>query len=626
MRLLFKILKWIALGLAALVAAVVAVVFVAGQVTKMPGEAMTPSGLKQNSSFYVTARDGTRLAVDVWLPANYRAGERLPAVFYPTRYWRAIGWSWIARGAHGLGLFSPPDPLMDTEVFLKHGYAVVYMDVRGAGASEGSSLIPYAPDEIRDLGDVASWIARQNWSNGRIGVLGVSYSGHLAESAAHLGHPAIKAVAPLFAAYDAAEFIPGGVKIPGFVQDWSEFVEQLDSNDFCFQYGLQCRLTYGLAITGVKPVDGDRGGRHLAAIVKARRNTVIANAVANTAFADDPFGASRLNVEDRSVWHDKAGAGHIPFYVVNGWIEGFHGDGAFARYNSLANDQIVRVGALSHAGRHDTDPFAPVDRAAEPGIDKVWLEVIAFFDKTVKPEQPAPVGRLVRYSTLNAGTGYRETAVWPPQGLIAQKLYLGAAGRLTAAPASAQPVAYKVDFSSTTGKKNRWIGISTAGDVIYPDRRSEDKKLLVFTADPYAADTEITGTPVVRLAMSTTAKDTAVFAYLEDVAPDGRVTLVTEGMLRARDRKVSPAPYVADVPYHSLRRADAMAVNPGETMTMAFPLGVTSVVIRKGHSLRLALAGADASEFEQVPAKGPAPQWQVQLGRSEIDFAARPWH
>jgi putative CocE/NonD family hydrolase len=244
----------------------------------------------------------------------------------------------------------------------------------------------------------------------------------------------------------------------------------------------------------------------------------------------------------------------------------------------------------------------------------------------VKPEHPQAVGRIIRYSTLGAGTGYRETAVWPPQGLAAQTLYLGQGGRLTPTAPAAGSVTYKVDFSTTSGSQNRWIGVATADDVVYPDRRNEDKKTLAFTSDRYAEDSEITGMPVVRLALSTHASDTAVFAYLEDVAPDGRVTLITEGILRARNRRISAAPFVTTAPYHSLRRADALPVHPGEVMEMDIALGSTSVLIRKGHRLRVAFVGADASVFERVPATGPAPQWQVQLGASTLTVTTGRWH
>src|SRR5439155_3533353 len=100
---------------------------------------------------------------------------------------------------------------------------------------------------------------------------------------------------------------------------------------------------------------------------------------------------------------------------------------------------------------------------------------------------------------------------------------------------------------------------------------------------------------------------------LEEVSPDGRVTYLTEGELRALHRKVSadPPPYVQFGPYHSFRRADGQPAQPGEVLEMAFALHPTSVVVRSGHRLRVALAGADADTFARVPDKG-APVLEIQ--------------
>ena len=60
---------------------------------------------------------------------------------------------------------------------------------------------------------------------------------------------------------------------------------------------------------------------------------------------------------------------------------------------------------------------------------------------------------------------------------------------------------------------------------------------------PLEADTEITGTPILTVAMSSTAADGALHAYLEDVSPEGWVTYVDEGMLRIMDRKPLPGTF-----------------------------------------------------------------------------------
>jgi putative CocE/NonD family hydrolase len=128
----------------------------------------------------------------------------------------------------------------------------------------------------------------------------------------------------------------------------------------------------------------------------------------------------------------------------------------------------------------------------------------------------------------------------------------------TAAPSEGSASdSYTVDFTASTGGYNRWATGFGGGDVVYPDRANEDKKLLAYTSIPLASDLEITGSPVLTVQMSSTTGDGAIHAYLEDVAPEGRVTYLDEGILRVLDRKeVDPKslPYEPLGPAHSFLR------------------------------------------------------------------------
>ncbi len=100
--------------------------------------------------------------------------------------------------------------------------------------------------------------------------------------------------------------------------------------------------------------------------------------------------------------------------------------------------------------------------------------------------------------------------------------------------------------------------------------------------------------------------DGAFIVYLEEVWPDGRVTYITEGVLRAIHRRVSdePPPFHVFGPYHSCLSKDAMELAPGKVATLGFALFPTSVLVRKGHAIRLAIAGHDKNNFVRVPASG----------------------
>ena len=112
---------------------------------------------------------------------------------------------------------------------------------------------------------------------------------------------------------------------------------------------------------------------------------------------------------------------------------------------------------------------------------------------------------------------------------------------------------------------------------------------------------------------------------MEDVAPDGKVTYVTEGMLRAVHRKISedPEPYVMLGPNHSFKKKDAMPLVPGEVSEIEFKLFATSVQIKKGHRIRISLAGADDSIFTRFPKEG-TPVWQVQRNNIHISSVIFP--
>jgi uncharacterized protein len=203
---------------------------------------------------------------------------------------------------------------------------------------------------------------------------------------------------------------------------------------------------------------------------------------------------------------------------------------------------------------------------------------------------------------------WHTTKVWPPGGLTSQRLYFSAGKTLTSsAPVTQQGHdSYTVDFTASSGTQTRWHAQLGGGNVVYPDRATEDKKLLTYASVPLDADLEITGSPVLTLEMSSTTGDGAIHAYLEDVAPTGRVTYLDEGIFRVIDRKeVDPSSLYEPLgPADSFLRADAEPMKLGEVATIRFSLFLTSVLLRKGHSIRIALAGADASLFQRYPATG----------------------
>jgi putative CocE/NonD family hydrolase len=545
-----------------------------------------------------------------------------------TRYWRATD--------------QTSDRLEDdknydeAQRFIGNGYALVLVDARGSGASFGYRPYELLEDEVRDYGEIVDWIVAQPWSNGRVGAYGVSYAGNTAEMVAVNQHPAVKAVAPLFNDFDNFGHLvfPGGVLTVGFLKDWSDWVGGKDRNDLC---GLE-EVANGECdellreVTGVKPVDEDRDRSLLAAAVREHaRNTVPYEAALDYEFRDDPLGP----FGERNVGFRRSPAGHLPaieasgvaMFVRVGWQDAATVNGAIGRYVTIDNPQQVYIGPWDHGGWNNADPFAPVDTPVDPAPPEQFAAMIDFFDTFLTEEGSGQLESSITYYTLG-GDSWSTTLTWPPAGFTNQSWYFAPDGLLstTAPTLDAGSDAYTVDFDATTGTHNRWYTNGGAGDVIYADRRDEDRRLLTFTSEPLERAVEITGHPLVTLFVRSTHDDGAFIVYLEDVSPDGRVTYITEGQLRAVMRKTTgEAPLYRKIgPHRTERRADALPLVPGEVGEITFDLWATSVLVKQGHRIRVAIAGADKDTFLRYPRDGGVPTLTVERNSQHLSRVELP--
>ncbi|MDX1991391.1 MAG: CocE/NonD family hydrolase [bacterium] len=553
-------------------------------------------------SRYLTMRDGIEIAVDVIYPADFDPAQAYPTLMQATRYWRGYQGLETWQGKPEIG------------ALVANGYIVVMVDARGTGASGGDRLIEWSPDEIADYGEVINWIAAQPWSNGRVGAFGVSYAGTTAELAAVPNAPALVAVSNQYSNFDPLFYLahPGGVFTEWFVRRWSDYNAALDTNDVCAVFGV---LTGGpcdpaqLPTTGVRPADTDTEGTYLASLLAERFSANVYDSVNTITYRGESYGESGQSVDSVSVYNQQEAieASGVPMFTWVSWLDTATADGALSRYLTFSNPQRVIIGPWSHGGGYHTDPFFDADTPVDPSLEAQFGLLLEFFDSQLKTDAPAPVESSITYYTLNSGE-WRTTSVWPPEGVEMQSWYLGAENTLaTSMPTDASGAdSYTVDFTATTGDATRWHSIMTSGDIIYPDRAAEDEKLLTYTTAPLTEAVEITGSPVVTLHMASTESDGALHVYLEAVAPDGQVTYITEGVLRLIHHPLSSAepPYAQLGPYRSYEEADAQPLVPGETTEIVVTLYATSVLIEEGSSVRVSIAGHDASVFRRYPAEG----------------------
>lgn len=570
----------------------------------------------RRTSLHVAAPDGTRLAVDLMLPDPLPTGTRLSAVTTFTRYWRS------AAGR-------PTSP-RDAD-WVRHGYAVVHADVRGTGASFGTWRRPWSDVERDDIATLLGWVAAQPWSNGRIVSTGGSYLGNTAQLAALTGVPAVRAVAPVAFDHDLYGDLvyPGGIPNRLLLREWSALVAALDANE----------APGGGA--GVRPVDGPDGPSLLAAAVMEHRgNARVDDATRGVAFRDDVAAAWGVPFDaiDLRRFRAAADAAAVPVQGWASWLDAGTANGVLSRFLEWKVPQEAIIGPWSHGGRWRTDPFSHTDTATAPSAAEQREAQRCFFDARLAnaPVAGTPLGgapvagalatprRVIRYFTMGEDR-WHETATWPPRGMRPVRWYVSAGQRLErqGPPSRAGSDRYVVDTLATTGPKNRWATQLDAGPVDYGDRSAADARLLTYTSAPLARAVEVTGHPILSLALRASTTDGNVFAYLEAVSPEGRVVYLTEGQLRLSHRREVPGTSVLPVPHQTHRRADAAPMVPGEVTRVRVGLLPTSVRVPAGWRLRVAIGGADAGTFDRWP-QDAVPEYVIERNAGHASWIEIP--
>jgi len=572
----------------------------------LAGGFMRPGGTGRDgatrTSFYLTMRDGVRIAVDLNLPESLKAGDRIPALVRQTRYYRSFDLGWRLR-------FVTRNWPVQKDLFLAHGYAWLDVDVRGTGASFGRWVHPWSPDEIRDGAEVVDWVIRQPWSNGKVGAIGTSYDGGSAEFLLLNRHPAVKAVAPEFTFFDAYSDLvfPGGIWLQSFSTAWQKLDRALDINYARSFTSLMPRIVRS-SYHGVRPVDADVDlALRDQAIQEHERNLDVAAMAKAITYRDDVPWPPGVSVDAFSPFSyaSEISASGTAIYFVEGWLDASFAQAALSAFQTLRNPIQVIIGPWGHGSLIGRGPSGP-SRHTAVNPDDLLLHFFDFYLNNAGDQPSSP--KSITYFTL-AANRWNTVGHWPPPGVQPSSLYLDRDQRLSAAQPLIDKASddYRVDLSAATGFTSRW---DLGSEVAYPDRHQADRKLLCYTSRPLEKDTEVTGSPTVNLFLSSTASDGEFFAYLEDVDIKGRVLYVTEGELRAIDRALgSDPPYPQPQAYHSFKRRDSLPLKAGEVSSIDFAMIPTSYLFRKGHAIRLALAGTDRDHFVALP--GPPPSWTV---------------
>jgi putative CocE/NonD family hydrolase len=564
------------------------------------------AGVVVTRDVMVPMRDGIHLATDVYRPRLDRRAvtEQLPTI--------------LIRSPYGKDF----DPLALAPSWAAHGYAVVVQDTRGRYKSEG--VWHWLTDDGPDGVDTVDWISRQPWSNGAVGMWGISYLGGTAHALAMAGDAHLKTVIPIDAVSDMGYH---GLRNGGAFE--------LRFFNWIFSYGLEGSHEARDSTNRRAFGNLSHQRRDFLRRLPLRRGTTplqlapeyedwLVQAMAHG--ANDDFWAQNDIIDHPERYKD------IPVYLIGGWYDSWAASTAanfVALSGRLKSPVYLIMGPWIHGSQgqyaHGQVSFGPDAAMSQPNL--WWQE---WFDHFLKGKdnsvgKAAPFSSRVRIFVMGTGDHmkdaqgrmahggrWRDEREWPLARTRYTSYYLqpggGLALQLPAAERSETSFVFDPhdpvptiggNISSGDGILLQGAWDQRGGDTVWnwprPVPLSARRDVLVFQTAPLETDVEVTGPITVKLWASSNRRDTDFTAKLIDVHPpsadypQGFDLNLEDGIMRARFR-------------NSLTRERLM--EPGTVYEFTIKLYPTSNVFRKGHRIRVDISSSNFPRFDVNPNTG----------------------
>jgi len=524
---------------------------------RFPGSSPATHDVVIENLVPIPMRDGTVLYADVYRPVG---AERYPVIVGRSPYGiereRAVVYEY--PGAYEAPLF-----------FARRGYVFVYQDIRGRYES-GGQWEPFRND-INDGYDTIEWAAQQRWSNGKVAMYGVSYEGTVQWLAAMSVPPHLVTIVP-------------SVASTSIYHNW------ITQNGawrlaFNFEWGA-IRMESRVTQTSGPHRDPDTAPSlrtaHIYRYLPLNQMHRLAGreSRAYREWLEHPDYDAYWKAIDSEEAFERI---TVPVLNIGGWFDIFR-QGTLHGYSGMrtrGGSEVARsgtqlvMGAWGHwpsrrTGEMDFGETAFIDqRALALQWYEYWLKGV---DNDVVSRAPVRVFVMGRNE-------WRGLDDFPPPGTKSCKLFLASDGTLSwsrpTGPARADTFRYDPADPAPS--------VALASDHREIESRAD---ALTYTSSPFEQELEIIGPLKVRLFVSSTAPDTDLVARITDVHPDGRSIALAEGIVRARYRESTSHP---------------VPMQPGVVYSMLIDLAGTALVVRKGHRLRLVIAGSSFPAFDRHP-------------------------
>ena len=511
-----------------------------------------PHPVEHTENVFIPMADGTRLAARMWKPEGAER-DPVPAIVEYIPYRKR-------------DLKRQRDNLIHPYL-AGHGYACLRVDLRGSGDSDGLLDDEYLEQELADGEELLRWIAEQDWCDGSIGMMGISWGGFNGLQIAARRPPELKAIVTVCSTDDryADDVHYMGGSLLGDNLSWASVMFAFNS----------------------MPPDPDIVGERWRDMWFERLEEC------------DPWLDTWLRHPRRddfwkhgSVCEDYS-AVQVPVMAVSGWADGYS-NAVFRMLRHLEVPRLGLVGPWSHKYPH----------LGVPGPAIGFLqEMLRWWDHWLKDEDTGimdePMLRAYMQDSIAPTTSYTHRPgrwvaedAWPSDNVTWRRFVLGGRWRLVdeeteiegeaehdvADPPEAPEVVERemtVQSPLTLGLfAGKWCSYSATPDLPH-DQREEDGGALVFESAPLEEDLEVLGQPVVEMEVASDRPVAMVAVRLSDTAPDDKSTRVTYGLLNLTHRDGHEHPE---------------ALTPGEFYRVRVPMNDVAHSFPAGHRLRLAIS------------------------------------
>lgn len=488
----------------------------------------SPHPVRETANVWIPLPDGVRLAARLWMPADAES-RPVPAILEYIPYRKRDGTAWRD------GITQP--------YIAGHGYAVLRVDLRGTGESEGLLTDEYTRQELDDGLAVIAWISAQPWCSGRVGMIGLSWGGFNSLQIAARQPPQLGAIISLCASDDRytddAHYMGGCV--------------------------LTEHVVWGTAILAQAALPPDP------AIVGAGwREQWLARLAATPRWVATWLAHQRRDNYWRhgSVCEDYA-AIRCPVFAIGGWADAYRN----AVPRLLTHLTVPRkglIGPWAHGWPHLGEPGPAIGFLQE--ALRWWDHWLKGIDTGIMAEPMYRAWMPAAGATAHSGRGrWVAEPAWPSPQIRGVRFHLGAGG-LRQAPEPETMLSHR--SPELTGRfSGSWCPYGI-GD-LPGDQRIDDGQSLVFDSLPLEESLEILGAPLLEMDIAVDRSIALLAVRLCDVDTTGTSTRVTYGLLNLthRDSDAEPAPVV-----------------PGQRMSIRLRLNDVAHAFAAGHRIRLAVS------------------------------------